>query len=250
MNPPATSLDFVARARNGLAASGLCPCCPGEVSVVLFDSASWGELEAGATELLDARERQRAARFRFGRDRCAYVLAHAMWRVVLGVCLDVSPGEVPLHFLPSGQPQLPGTRLATSLSHSGPVVLIAVGQGCALGVDVERWPPRVSMETLLPVICSPGEGDALHALPPEQREWTLLQLWTRKESLLKAFGTGLEQAPASFRAPSGALVAPPQGMAGMPCRAIDLTLPEDLAGALAVSLDMARYPIRILACGA
>lgn len=246
MSHLATSLHFLERARHGLLASGLSPCRVGEVSAVLFDSTSWGELETEATALLDAQERARAARFRFDRDRCTYVLAHAMWRVVLGVLLDLDPGEVPLQFLPTGQPHLPGTGLATSLSHSGPVVLIAVGRVGALGVDVERWPPRVSMEALLTVICAPEECGALHALPGEQRELNLLQLWTRKEALLKAWGSGLGQAPASFCAPPDAIVDPPQGLSGVPCRVIDLALSGDQVGTLAASLDMARYRLHAL----
>lgn len=228
-------------------ATGLRPCNVGEVSIVLFDTVAWGELEPDAYRLLDANERRRAARFRFERDRCTYVLAHAMWRVVLGISLDAPPGEVPLHFLPTGQPHLPGTRFTTSLSHSGPVVLIAVGLVGALGIDVERWPSRVSMDALLQVICSPEERGPLGALPPDQRERELLQLWTRKEALLKAWGTGLEQAPASFWSPPGGISVPPQGLIGVPCKAIDLTLAEGHLGALAVSLDVARYRLYTVA---
>jgi 4'-phosphopantetheinyl transferase len=247
INQPAASLRFLDRARQGLDACGLSPCGAGEVSIVCFDSAAWGAWETEAIELLDDQERQRAARFRFARDRCAYVFAHAVWRVVLGVTLEANPGEVPLHFLPTGQPQLRGTRLATSLSHSGAWVLIAVGGTGALGVDVERWPPRVPMEALLPLICTPGEGDAVHALPVGQRERKLLQLWTRKEAFLKALGTGLGQPPASFGAPPGAIVVPPDGLSGVPCRVIDLALPAGLVGAMAVPLEVSRYRIHALA---
>ncbi|MCX7514611.1 4'-phosphopantetheinyl transferase family protein [Frateuria hangzhouensis] len=233
--------DFAGHARRALLASGLAPRQGSDVSVVFFDTTAWSAFETAAAGLLDPGERSRAARFRFDRDRHAYVLAHALWRVVLAVCLERNPDGVPLRFLPSGQPNLPGTPLATSLSHSGPDVLVAVGATRLLGVDLERWPPRASMDGLLPAICTPEEAQAMHALPPAQRERALLQLWTRKEAVLKAFGTGLAQAPAAFGVVPGEPVVPPSNSGEPPCRAFDLALPGDRLGSLATSLETVRY---------
>lgn len=246
MNRPAAAPgSFSDQARHALAASGLVPPQAGEVSVVLFDTASWSAFQDEAGAWLDAGERARAARFRFDADRSAYVLAHALWRAVLAVSLACDPREVPLRFLRSGQPQLPGTPLATSLSHSGPLALVAAGAVHRLGVDLERWPPRVSLDELAPAICAPGEADALRLLPPARRERALLQLWTRKEALLKAFGTGLAQSPAAFGAVAGEPVRLPSKPGGPPCRALDLALPADRQGALAASLDMRRHRLHL-----
>lgn len=195
--------------------------------------------------MLAGGERERAARFRFAKDRSAYVLAHALWRMVLAVSLEREPPELPLGFLPSGQPDLPGTSMATSLSHSGPVVLVAVGSVRMLGVDLERWPPRFPLDDLLPAICTPGEAELLGPLPRVQRERALLQLWTRKEALLKALGTGLAQAPASFDVRAGEPVRLPSSPCAEACRVFDLVLPADRLGALAASLDMQRYRLHV-----
>jgi 4'-phosphopantetheinyl transferase len=240
---------FADHARRALAACDLAPPQTGEACVVLFDTAQWGAFESEACGWLDAAERDRAARFRFEPDRRAYVLAHALWRAVLACSLACDVREVPLSFLPSGQPSLAGTPLATSLSHSGAVALVAVGAVGMLGVDLERWPPRISLDGLLPVICTPDESDTLRALPAAQRERALLQLWTRKEALLKAFGTGLAQAPATFGAAVGEPVPPPSDPAGSPCRVFDLALPGDRLGALAASPDLRRYRLHLPAAG-
>lgn len=242
---PAVARDFAGHARRALKASGLVPLADGEASVVFFDTARWCAFDAAAAAWLDADERQRAARFRFDHDRAAYVLAHALWRMVLATCLERDPDQLPLARLPSGQPQLPGTALATSLSHSGTDVLIAVGANRLVGVDVERWPPRVSLDDLLPAICAPEEAEDLHALPSPRRQRALLQLWTRKEALLKAFGTGLAQAPSSFRVAPGQPVSPPSHLHGLPCRVSDLALPEGRMGALALSMDAQRYRLHL-----
>lgn len=250
MSRSADGLDnFADQARRVFAASGLAPPDAGEVSVLMFDTSSWSAFQDEAPGWLGDDERARAARFRFDRDRSTYVLAHALWRVALAVCLGRDPCEVPLDFLPSGQPHLPGTSLATSLSHSGPIVLVAVGAVRMLGVDLERWPPRISLDDLLPAICTPGEAEVLRPLPPRQRERALLQLWTRKEALLKAFGTGLAQAPGAFGAIAGESVRLASEPDGPPCRILDLALPGDRLGALATSLDMAKYRLLVAGIG-
>lgn len=247
MSRSISTSDFVRSAEEALALAGLSVCSGDEVSVVLFDSTSWCDLQDDALGLLGDDERRRAVRFRFAHDRSAYVLAHAMCRVVLGRCLGVQPEQVPLHFLPTGQPHLPGTGLCTSLSRSGPMVLIAVGAGGVIGADLERCPPRMPMAPLLSAICSPEECMALSAMSPGQRERALLQVWTRKEALLKAWGTGLQQAPASFRASVGDVVAPPQGVDGLPCRVVDLALPQGHVGALAVAPHVMQHRLHAIA---
>jgi 4'-phosphopantetheinyl transferase len=245
MHPPAPGLEQLAgQARHALAATGLVPPQAGQVSVVMFDTAAWCRFQQEACEWLGPAERARAQRFRFDRDRSVYVLAHALWRAVLAVALECEPCNVPLAFLPSGQPQLPGTALATSLSHSGSVALVAVGAVRMLGIDLEQGPPRIALDELSPAICTPREAAALHVLPPARRERALLQLWARKEALLKAFGTGLRQSPASFEAVVGEPVSPP-AQGGPRCRVFDLALPSHCPAALAASADMVRYALHV-----
>lgn len=228
--------DFVAAVRRALAGAQL-PRQKGEVSVLLFQTPGWTALLPSASVLLAAAERDRAERFRFERDRTNYVLAHALWRVVLAHCLEVELASLPLQFAPSGQPQLPGTPFATSLSHSRDAVLIGVGRMATLGVDIERTPPRISLEGLIATLCAPDEVAALRDLPAAVREQALLQLWTRKEALLKAFGVGLVHAPSAFSATPDAPVPAPAGLDCPACRVRDLLLPQGSLGSLAAPAD-------------
>lgn len=205
-----------------------------DVAVLVFDSAEWIGHAAIAGQLLDHGERQRAARFRFLHDRLAYVLAHAMWRSVIGFCLGCDAAAAPLASTPAGQPQLPGTPWATSLSHSGNWVAMAVGRIAVLGVDIERSPARRALNDLVSTICTPREASEMQRLDPAAREHALLRLWTRKEALLKAFGTGLSgPPPATLLVQPESCVAPPAGIDCPPCRVRDLRLPAAVVGALA-----------------
>lgn len=239
--------DFARGVGTALARSGFAPPCAGEARVVVFDGSAWARHAELAEHVLDTDERRRAARFRFEQDRVRYILAHALWRAVLGACLGVDPARVPLASAPSGQPRLPGTDLATSLSHSGSWVAVAVCAAATVGVDLECCPSRIILDDLITTICTPAEAADMRLLPAPGRERALLALWTRKEALLKAFGVGLAEAPASFPAAATGLVAPPMGNSGLsPCRVGDLDLPAGLVGALATPDVVKRYDLYIL----
>jgi 4'-phosphopantetheinyl transferase len=215
---------------------------PGAASVLLFDSALWGLHTESAEGLLDAGEQARAARFRFERDREPYVVAHAVWRAVLGVCLGVDASDVNLGHTPAGQPFVVGTELATSLSHSGSWVAIAVCAAQTVGVDIERSPSRLTLSDVMPSFCTAAEIAEVMPLHPLLRESALLSLWTRKEALLKAFGTGLGEETARMKATTTAPVMPPASATHQViCRVRDIDLPAGLVGALAA-------PTNITAC--
>ena len=204
---------------------------------MLCDSAAWMSFVGSAQCLLSPDERARSARLRLDRDRSTYILAHAWWRAVLGICLDVHATEVRLTSTAAGQPRLPGTTFSTSLSHSGDWVAMAVCGGEAVGIDIERSPPHAGLNTLMPTICAPVEIAELEPLSLADREVALLALWTRKEALLKAFGTGLGVDPSLLSATTNRLVTPlpsPTAPNRIPCRAFNLELSKGLVGAVAV----------------
>jgi len=234
--------DFLHTVKCALARAQFSMLSPGAASVLLFDSALWGLHTESAESLLDPGERARAARFRFERDREPYVVAHALWRAALGVCLGVDACDVPLSNTSAGQPYVSGTQLATSLSHSGSWVAIAVCAAETVGVDIERSPSHMTLTELMPSFCTTEEIAEVLPLHPLLRESALLSLWTRKEALLKAFGTGLSEEPSRMKATTTALVAPPaSAISRVPCRVRDIDLPAGLIGALAA-------PSTITAC--
>jgi 4'-phosphopantetheinyl transferase len=207
---------FIDEATTALHKSGFGAASASQASVLIFDTESFPGLAAGASELLDHRERARAARFRFSHDRDIYTVAHGVWRVVLGHCLNTPPGDVPLATTPDGQPRLPGSALATSLSHSGTTVALSVCTAATVGVDIERLPAKLDIEALVPVFCTREEIAGLEDVRGRLRTRRLMELWTRKEALLKAFGVGLLTDPASTPAPAHELLMPPADAAHYP----------------------------------
>lgn len=234
---PIPPLGFIRVAVRALADSGFSAPATAEACVVLCDSMEWASLVESARAVLSQEERARASRLRFERDRTTYILAHALWRVSLAICLGVDVDAVRLTRTAAGQPQLPGTAFATSLSHSGNWLAIAICVGASMGVDIERSPPRAALDALMPIICTPIEILDLEPLLLPEREAALLALWTRKEAVLKAFGVGLHADPSKLSVTLEGLISPLPSVTApdqVPCRVSRLELPAGVIGALAV----------------
>lgn len=89
----------------------------------------------------------------------------------------------------------PGCKIesipATSISHSGNVVLCGLAREGRLGVDVERIRPRKDWEGLAGAVLHRVERQELAALSENLRWAGFYRAWTFKEALGKALGIGL-----------------------------------------------------------
>lgn len=92
-----------------------------------------------------------------------------------------------------GKPAAPDAGgIEFNLSHSGCHVLIAFARGQALGVDVEAVDGRHrSIMAIAQRFFAPEEAAALARLDETERRLAFLRLWTCKEAVLKALGSGL-----------------------------------------------------------
>jgi 4'-phosphopantetheinyl transferase len=175
----------------------LSPPPPGTaiVIVIVVDPARVGEER---TACLSAAEREQAARFRFEKDANHWCACRSALRHALGEALGIDPAAVAFEFGEFGKPSLarPHDGLHFNLSHCRDLALIALCGDGPVGVDVE---PRDRAECLLgceDAFCHPEEMEAL-ANEKEARASTLLEIWTAKEALLKALGTGMSVPPQS-----------------------------------------------------
>jgi 4'-phosphopantetheinyl transferase len=91
-----------------------------------------------------------------------------------------------------GKPYAPALAgLDFNLSHARDHALIALARGQPLGVDLERIDRKLDAHDLARRFFSKREGDALDAMPDAQRATAFLRLWTCKEAVLKALGSGI-----------------------------------------------------------
>lgn len=148
--------------------------------------------------LLDPVERARLKRFRFERDQHRFLVSHALQRTVLSDVTGVDAAELRFHTEKHGKPFLeypcPGNSegLSFNLSHSGSHAVLAVWQGRgAIGVDIEVHRPDRPFIKLATRYFAESEQQFLRGVPAHEQMGCFYDLWTLKESYLKARGTGL-----------------------------------------------------------
>ncbi len=153
-----------------------------------FD-VDWGRRQ------LSAEEQDRAARFKFERDRRRYVVAHAALRSILASYLNVAPADLQFSAGADGKPCLSPAFAASevkfNLSHSHELALIAVTRGREIGVDVEHVRDDFAFDEVAERFFTAREVAALRALPRQLQREAVYKCWTSKEAYLKAKGTGL-----------------------------------------------------------
>jgi 4'-phosphopantetheinyl transferase len=147
------------------------------VSVVWWAAPVAPANAPGLVALLDRHERERLDRFRRPADQARYLAAHALVRLVLADGVGAPAGALEFDRTcrcgeQHGKPVLPGGP-GFSLTHAGDLV----------GLDVEQVRELGDLQAMLDHVCSPHESAA--------DADAFFSLWTRKEALLKAVGTGL-----------------------------------------------------------
>ena len=195
-------------------------------------------------EVLSADERERAARFRFAKDRVQYSASRGVLRVVLGRHLKLAPKELRFRYNNQGKPSLieeqNPTKVQFNVAHSHGLALIAVTINRQMGVDIEQIRPEVATQEIAERFFAAEEVQTLLNLPADQRTAAFFQCWTRKEAFIKARGLGLSLPLNQFVVafgPGAALALlsakdDPQASNRWTLR--DLPTPSGYAGALAV----------------
>jgi 4'-phosphopantetheinyl transferase len=140
-------------------------------------------------------ERERAARFRFDRDRDRYIASRGVLRQLLGRYLGSKPVELCFQYGQHGKPELLESwnqaRIRFSLSHSEGYAAIGVCRGRDIGVDMEVLRHVADMDHLADRFFSPVERTDFQSLPESHKSQAFFNCWTRKEAYLKALGWGL-----------------------------------------------------------
>ncbi len=178
-----------------------------ETAVVLHvDLTPDANREADALAWLDERELARRARIVRPRPRRRFTLCRAALRTALCRALRCSNDELSFGASRYGKPYalVGGVRapVAFNVSHSGRHGLIALAPEGRIGVDVEERSARRDIDGDIRLLFAPEERARLNSTDGQRRLELFWSLWTMKEALVKASGTGLARDTASFTIPS------------------------------------------------
>jgi 4'-phosphopantetheinyl transferase len=144
--------------------------------------------------LLNSKEKARAERFYFPRDRRRFSQFRGFLRFLMGQYLQEPPERISLETNPNGKPFLSPQKgipkIFFNLAHSEDLALFAFTTVGDLGVDVEKLKDPYDGEKLAERYFSPQESGYLSSIPQNERAMAFFRLWTLKEAYLKAMGLG------------------------------------------------------------
>jgi 4'-phosphopantetheinyl transferase len=142
-------------------------------------------------------ERERASRFRFGKDRRRFIVRRGVLRSLLARRLGCAASAIRYSYNEFGKPSVPASDIRFNVSHSHSIALYAIADGVEVGCDIERVDSDLDIEAIAERFFAPQEISMLHSLPDHLRHAGFFNCWTRKEAYLKCRGCGLSEPPDS-----------------------------------------------------
>lgn len=141
--------------------------------------------------ILSVSEKEKAGRYRFIADQNRHILGRAALRYLIKSYLKTPLAAIQIENGENDKPYLvaPSQELSFNISHSADKILLAIDLKKELvGIDVERVDQQYGFESVIKDYFTTEEQ--AYILEKDCRT-RFFQLWTRKEAIVKAVGTGL-----------------------------------------------------------
>src|SRR5215510_752841 len=168
---------------------------PGHIRVWLWSLKAGKAMLERMSDSLSGDERRRSRELKFDVHQRRFVAARAGLRKILANVLGESPEPLVFSYSARGKPSLhdhegpPGLRF--NLSHSEDVAMLALSWGIEVGVDLEaEGEDHLSWE-MAELTFNAVEIEWLNEHSATDFPRAFLELWTLKEAVLKAEGSGL-----------------------------------------------------------
>jgi len=164
---------------------------------------------------LSVDERSRADRFTIKNVRERFIVSRALLRTLIAKKIGIKTNAIVFAYGPHGKPQLDAVMTGISLiepfhfnvSHSKSMVLFCFGL-LPVGADIEFVRKLNNPDRIAQRIISKRKLKIFRSLPLKMRHEVLLQIWTRKESIVKALGCGLTIPVKNFEVWTGSKADP------------------------------------------
>lgn len=176
----------------------------GDITVVRVRLRPGEYGEPDALAWLDKVERSRNEKY-LPEPRRRFIFCRAALRDILCSAIGCDNRQLSFEENGYGKPVavVDGAPVSISfnVSHSGGCGLIALASAGRLGVDVEELTARRDLESLIEAVMGPDEQAELSELEGRAKLNQFYRLWTCKEALIKALGTGFSTDISRFQVP-------------------------------------------------
>ena len=148
---------------------------------------------------LSGEEITKANKFKFELDKTVSVMARCSLRMLSSNYLGCNAGTLNFKYGIYGKPDynFPSV-LKFNVSHSGKMVVLAFVKNSEVGVDIEKIKTDFDVMDLAENFFSKDEIAQLRSIKKSDLFEAFYRCWTRKESFIKAKGSGLSFPLASF----------------------------------------------------
>ncbi|WP_196161772.1 4'-phosphopantetheinyl transferase superfamily protein [Reinekea sp. G2M2-21] len=152
------------------------------------------------TSIISNEEKFTISQFRRGRDRHSALVTRAVTRLLLSKYISAKPEDLVFSKVKNGKPILfdSDCEVRFNLSHTSDCVVWAITSGKDVGIDIEIVNGANDMRELWTNIFTPQECAYIESFSSGNRACAFFDLWTLKESFLKATGEGLSVSLGSF----------------------------------------------------
>ncbi|MGQ9837080.1 MAG: 4'-phosphopantetheinyl transferase family protein [Cyanobacteriota bacterium] len=143
--------------------------------------------------ILSPEEQNKAEHLQLEADRRRFLASRLLLRRLLSHYSGLPPQSIWIEHSPRGKPYWrdPPQPIQFNLSHSHERILIALVLKHRIGVDLEWIRPVLRWQRIAQRYFCADEQARLAHCADEERDSLFFQIWTQKEALLKATGTGL-----------------------------------------------------------
>jgi len=162
------------------------------VDIWLIDKNKYNSDVKYFWEILSFKEREKALRFRFEKDKNCFVIARGILRVLLGKYILKDPKKIEFQYSENGKPSIESNeKVKFNLSHSKDAIVIGFVKDYEIGVDVEFIKKDMEFEDIANSFFSEEEIHELMCFNKKEKSQAFFNCWTRKEAFIKAEGSGL-----------------------------------------------------------
>ncbi len=152
--------------------------------------------------VLSPDELERASRLRSFNLRADFIYTRGALRHILSDHAGVAPSEIRFTYEDRGKPHLitshGGDGIGFNVSHSRDISVFAIAHGRPVGIDVEQIRNDYDHDPIAERWFSSRENELLGQLPEKDQTAGFFAVWSRKEALVKALGTGISHRLSSF----------------------------------------------------
>ena len=132
----------------------------------------------------------KAEKLRSIEDKRTVLICNTFLRMILSRKLNKNPHDIIYIEDITGKPRIKDNPIFFNISHTRDSFAIAISEQFNIGVDLEKVNRVLDIEPVIRRVFSRKENEYIHRSGGKTRDRFFL-LWTRKEALLKAIGTGI-----------------------------------------------------------